>query len=92
MNTLDPRLLHVFRAKMANPVYWRRVHSCLRALPPDAVATPDGCAGLVDHLCGVLGVSITPAQRAGAIQWLAAQRLNPQNPNHHWRMWHYVYG
>lgn len=89
---IDPRLIGTFRARIANPLYWRRAHRCLRCYNRDALATPDGCAALVDHMSGVMGVSLTPAQRAGAVQWLHSQRIDPRHPWHQARMWGVVHG
>ncbi|MCL6452435.1 MAG: hypothetical protein K6T78_02275 [Alicyclobacillus sp.] len=89
---LDPRLLDVFRAKIANPMNWRRVHHCLMSYSQWDLANPDGAGALVDNLSGVLGVPLTPAQRAGAVNWIVGQRINPRNPLHQMRMWSVVNG
>lgn len=90
--SLDPRLLGTFRSRIANPLYWRRAHQCLRCYSREALATPDGCAALVDHMSTVLNVPLSPAQRAGATNWLYAQRIDPRHPWHQARMWSVVNG
>lgn len=92
MAVLDSQLIGTFRGRIANPLYWRRVHGILRCYPREALATPEGCGALVDHMCSALGVSLTPAQRANAINWLVAQRIDPQHPRHQARMWSVVNG
>lgn len=89
---LDPRLLNTFRSRLANPLYWRRTHAILHGCDRHLLATPDGAAALVDHLCGALNVPLTPAERAGAVNWLVAQRIDPRNPFHQMRMWSVVNG
>jgi len=73
-------------------MYWRRTHRILRCYSQADLATPEGAAGLVDHMSYALNVPITPAERDGAVQWLVAQRINPHSPAHQMRMWQYVYG
>ncbi|QSO46081.1 hypothetical protein [Alicyclobacillus mengziensis] len=89
---LDPRLLDTFRGRIANPLYWRRTYRILRGYNRYDLATPDGAGALVDEMSGALGVCLTPAQRAGAINWLVAQRIDPQNRWHQMRMWSVVNG
>lgn len=89
---LDPRLLNVFRGRIANPMYWRRTHRVLRSYNRYHLATPDGAGAMVDHLCGELNVPITSAQRANAVNWIVSQRIDPQHPWHQMRMWRVVNG
>lgn len=89
---LDPRLLHTFRGRIVNPMYWRRTYGILRSYNRYHLATPDGAGALVDHLCGALNVPLTPSQRAGAVNWLVAQRIDPHNRWHQMRMWSVVNG
>ncbi|GLG02326.1 hypothetical protein Alches_23670 [Alicyclobacillus hesperidum subsp. aegles] len=89
---LHPRLLPIFRSKIANPLNWRRVHRVLMSYRREDLANPAGAGALVDHLSTVLAVPITPAERAGAVNWLMAQRIDPRNPLHQMRMWNVVYG
>lgn len=89
---LDPRLVGAFRARIANPLYWRRAHACLHGCSREMLATPDGCAAFVDHMSGAMGVPMTPAQRMGAASWLYSQRIDPRNPWHQARMWNVVNG
>ncbi|MCI0184520.1 hypothetical protein [Sulfoacidibacillus ferrooxidans] len=90
---LDPRLVDAFRARIANPLYWRRAHHCLRNnCSRELLSTPDGCAAFVDHMSSVMNVSISPTQRANAVNWLYAQRIDPRHPWHQSRMWSMVHG
>lgn len=89
---LEPRLLDTFRGRIANPLYWRRAYGVLRSYNRYDLATPAGAGALVDHMCTVLNVPLTPAQRAGAVNWLVAQRIDPQNRWHQMRMWSFVNG
>lgn len=89
---LDPRLLDTFRGRIANPLYWRRTYGILRSYHRYDLATAEGAGALVDHMCGALCVRISPAQRAGAVNWLVAQRIDPQNRWHQMRMWGIVNG
>lgn len=89
---LDPRLLHTFRARIVNPLYWRRTHRILRSYNRYDLATSDGAGAMVDHLSGALNVPLSPAQRAHAINWVVSQRIDPQHPWHQMRMWNVVHG
>lgn len=89
---LDPRLLDTFRGRIANPLYWRRAYGVLRCYHRFDLATPEGAGALVDHMSGALNVPITPVQRANAVNWLVAQRIDPQNRMHQMRMWSVVNG
>lgn len=89
---LDPRLLNTFRARICNPVYWRRTYRILRCYNRYDLASPDGAGAMVDHLSGALNVRMTPAQRAGAVNWIVGQRIDPQNRWHQMRMWGVVNG
>lgn len=90
METLDPALLHTFRRRIAQPVYWRRTYAALHQCHREALRCPEGCAALVDHLSGALNVPLTPTQRAGAIAWLHQQRIDPHHPGDVARMWSVV--
>lgn len=89
---LDPNLVQIFRGKIANPMHWRRVHRCLMSYSRWDLAHPDGAGAMVDHLSGTLGVPITPTQRAGAVNWIVGQRIDPRNRWHQMRMWSVVNG
>lgn len=89
---LDPRLMNTFRGRIANPMYWRRTYRILRCYNRYDLATHEGAGALVDHLSGGLGVPLTAAQRTGAVNWLVAQRIDPQNRWHQMRMWSVVNG
>lgn len=89
---LDPRLVDTFRGRIANPRYWRRTYAILHSYSRYDLATGEGASALVDQMCGALNVRLTPAQRTGAINWLVAQRIDPQNRWHQMRMWSFVNG
>lgn len=89
---LDPYLLNTFRRRIANPRYWRATHRILRSYSRYDLANPAGAGAMVDHLCGALNVRLTPAQRANAVRWLTAQRIDPANRWHQMRMWGIVNG
>lgn len=84
--------MDTFRRKIANPVHWRRTYRILRCYSRYDLAGPAGAGALVDEMSGALGVPLTPAQRAGAVNWLVAQRIDPQNRWHQMRMWSVVNG
>ncbi|MFD1676754.1 hypothetical protein [Alicyclobacillus fodiniaquatilis] len=89
---LDPNLLHTFRSRIRNPIHWRNTHRILHSYSRRDLATPHGAGALVDQMCGALNVPLTPGQRAGAVNWLVAQRIDPHHPLHQMRMWRIVRG
>ena len=79
---IDPRLMNAFRIKMMNPVYRRNARSILRSYRYGALQDPVAVGTMIDSLCGAMGGSITPVQRAAAIRYVCGLRCNPGHPGH----------
>lgn len=89
---IDPRLMGRFAYKMMNPIYYRRARAILRSYNYAALQDPYAVGTMIDRLCMACGDTITPTQRAAAIQFVIAQRCNPLLANHRERMRGMVFG
>lgn len=89
---IHPSLLDRFAFKMMNPVYYRRARTILKSYNYAALQDPYAVGAMVDSLCMAFGDTITPAQRAAAIRFVIAERVNPLLPGHRAHMRGLVFG
>jgi hypothetical protein len=89
---IDPRLMNAFRIRMMNPVHRRNARNILRSYNYGALQDPNAVGTMIDSMCGAMGASITPAQRAAAIRCVVGLRCNPRHPGHRALMRGMVFG
>ncbi|MDB5084592.1 MAG: serine/threonine protein kinase [Bacilli bacterium] len=83
----DPHLMGMFRRHLRNPRYWGRIRGILHSYDYHALQDPYAVGTMIDQLCGCCGMGITPGQRAEAVQFVVAQRVDPRLWSHRARMW-----
>ncbi|WP_010269743.1 stage VI sporulation protein F [Paenibacillus senegalensis] len=84
---IDPGLVERIKRKMKNPLTKERIKAMLHGVSKADLQNPAKVRSLLNRAAKVLGESLTERQSAQIVQFVIAQKIDPNNTFHLLKLW-----
>lgn len=84
---IDPELVDRIKRKMKNPLTKERIKAMLHGVSKADLQNPAKVRSLLNRAAKVFGESLTERQSAQIVQFVIAQKIDPNNTFHLLKLW-----